>query len=364
MRFILALFTLACVLAPLRHAEAHPMDFAALEIVPQEGERLQLRLKLHLLAAQGFIGLSGEPASVDEITTPLFEKIFVPAKIQFGGDECRLRTPTLERLAAEPDFVVMSLLAACSGANREKFSLKLDFPFLKEARPEFQLAVRTQTPDGEVVVVMNRTKPDAYVGSENTFIGFITLGISHIGALPSEWHSDGSGLKIPEGIDHILFVLSLVVACSTFMGIFKNVTGFTLGHSLTLGLSSFGVIHVHSKWVEAFVALSISVMAATTFFKRKREHGWWIALLFGLVHGLAFATVMHELDYKGSQLLAPLVGFNVGVEIGQLIVIAIVVPGLFWLDRRHPRVAGGVRKASALGLVAAGLVWFAQRAVS
>ena len=116
--------------------------------------------------------------------------------------------------------------------------------------------------------------------------------------------------------------------------ILKVVTAFTLAHSLTLGLAASGVLVLPPSFVEATIAASIIVAALINLLPNLHAHAGGSRLRFGLVHGFGFANVLGELDLRGVALAVPLAGFNVGVELGQLLIAAAALPLLFLLRRR------------------------------
>ena len=128
---------------------------------------------------------------------------------------------------------------------------------------------------------------------------------------------------IPKGVDHILFVLGLFFFSLHLAPLLWQVTAFTLAHTVTLALAATGVVSVPASIVEPLIALSIAYVAVENIVRPRL--GWWrpaIVFAFGLLHGLGFASVLGEVTGGGS-FVARLVGFNVGVELGQLAVIAI-----------------------------------------
>ena len=150
---------------------------------------------------------------------------------------------------------------------------------------------------------------------------FVQLGFTHI----------------LSGIDHLLFVLCLVIPLRRVRPLFIVVTSFTIAHSITLAASAFGFAP-DALWfaplIELLVALSILYMAVENIAGARVERRWLIAFGFGLVHGFAFSfTLRDSMQFGGSHLVASLLAFNVGVEIGQLFVLAIAVPVLALLFR-------------------------------
>ncbi len=181
---------------------------------------------------------------------------------------------------------------------------------------------------------------------ESVVIRFIGLGFTHI---------------LPQGKDHILFVLGLFFFSIMLRPLLVQVTAFTVAHSLTLGLSLFNVISLSSKVVEPLIALSIAVVAIENiFFRKMRPSRFLIVFGFGLIHGLGFAGVLKELGLPEGQFLKVLVSFNVGVELGQLTVIAAAAALTAWMWKKPWYLKRVVIPASA-SIAAIGLFWFIQR---
>lgn len=131
-----------------------------------------------------------------------------------------------------------------------------------------------------------------------------------------------------EALDHLLFILALVVVYTMedLKRILILVTAFTIGHSITLALSSFDIIHLSSAWVEFLIPITILITALDNIIFRIKHTqlmiiNYALALIFGLVHGMGFANSARMMLAREQDLLAPLLGFNLGVEMGQLVVV-------------------------------------------
>ncbi len=148
-------------------------------------------------------------------------------------------------------------------------------------------------------------------------------------------------IHILEGADHLLFVLALMLIVSGFKPLVKAVTAFTVAHSITLALATLDVIHVPPAPTEAIIALSILFLAVEIIHSRQgkisltEQHPWVVAFIFGLFHGLGFAGALSEIGLPQQEIPLALLMFNVGVETGQLLFIAVVL-GLLALLRRLP----------------------------
>lgn len=162
--------------------------------------------------------------------------------------------------------------------------------------------------------------------------GFFRLGLTHI----------------VEGYDHLLFLFCLLIAGGTIRHFLVVVTAFTLGHSLTLGASVLGFISLPSQVTETAIALSIVIAALLNVpWLKKSESAedsasiksrGILAGTFGLIHGLGFAGILKEIGVQGSGVAAPLLGFNLGVEAGQLVIVAVFFPMLLAINKWQKRV--------------------------
>lgn len=175
---------------------------------------------------------------------------------------------------------------------------------------------------------------------------FVALGVRHI----------------LTGYDHLLFLLSLLIVGGALRPLVKIVTAFTAAHSITLSLAALGLVALPARWVESAIALSIAYVAAENLWRRtiNMRQRWFVTFGFGLVHGLGFASVLRDLALPRDTLVTSLVGFNLGVELGQLAVVGVAVLGLRLLQS-WPR-GTALRRWVSAGTVAAGVLWFVQRA--
>jgi hypothetical protein len=187
-----------------------------------------------------------------------------------------------------------------------------------------------------------------------TLGSFIVLGMEHIGS----------------GADHIAFVICLVLGLaliqrSEWKALLIAVTAFTLGHSITLVSATLGWVGSPS-WVEPVIALSIAIAAAINLFKHSKpwlQSAWLGACLtatFGLVHGLGFSGAMTEAQIPEGTLLWALAGFNIGVELGQLLIIA-AWSLVYWAIHRWAGYGLWVVQSGSVLLILLGLIWFFER---
>jgi hypothetical protein len=143
--------------------------------------------------------------------------------------------------------------------------------------------------------------------------------------------------------------------------VLKVVTAFTLAHSITLSLAALGVVELPSRWVESVIAASIIVAALNNVWPRVIGRLWMVAFGFGLVHGFGFASVLADLGLPQGALVLALVGFNVGVEVGQLAIVLVFLP-LAYALRRTRFYRRWVMVGGSLVIAALAAVWLVERA--
>jgi hydrogenase/urease accessory protein HupE len=183
----------------------------------------------------------------------------------------------------------------------------------------------------------------------------------------------GSGFEhILIGPDHLLFLLGLLLLGGSLWRLATIVTAFTLGHSVTLSLAALDVVRVAPSLVEPAIALSIVVVGVDNLLVRQRRAAMpsrvasldlrpFMAVAFGLIHGFGFAAVLREVGLPPGALAWSLAAFNVGVELGQLAVVAVAVPLLAGVRRYDVVLADSGAVLASVAVIGAGLYWFAQR---
>ncbi|GIW43556.1 MAG: hypothetical protein KatS3mg077_0838 [Candidatus Binatia bacterium] len=230
------------------------------------------------------------------------------------------------------------------------------------------------------------------------FLDYVLLGIEHIAS----------------GYDHLAFVIALILLGGSFASLAKVITAFTLAHSVTLALSVSGWLRPEAAAVEALIGFSIAMVATENLWLRTGHqwggvwllsaatmavatlsflgvgripplvatgvalfalsffglaqwlHGresprWGVAFLFGLVHGFGFASVLLDVGLAPAALAVALAGFNIGVELGQLAVVALAWPALRWLEHRRPAWSGWVVDGTSAVVLALGTYWYLSR---
>lgn len=205
-----------------------------------------------------------------------------------------------------------------------------------------------QPPYPEYEVVFTRFEPDFlfFTDVEPSVWGhaaeFFKLGMKHIFL----------------GYDHILFLLALLVV-DRLGTVVKIVTSFTVAHSLTLMLAALQVVALPSRFIESAIAATIVYVAIENLWVKDTHHRWWLTFAFGLIHGFGFANVLRELGLPAAGLARSLIAFNLGVEAGQLAIVATVWP-LWRLGANRP---WGVwlARGSSVAIGICGLLWLLDR---
>lgn len=242
---------------------------------------------------------------------------------------------------------------------RAEFTCGTDAPRELEVRddlvdalsPEYVTIASIQWPGGSRQHVFTRDARQLRIelNTASTAQGvasFVLLGVEHILL----------------GWDHLLFVLALLLQGGSFVAVLKVITAFTVAHSLTLAAAVLDLVSVPARLVESLIALSIAYVAGERLLRVRDatlSRRWPVALGFGLVHGLGFSSALRDAGLPDDGLLWALFGFNLGVEAGQAVVVAIVLPGI-WLLGKTPRWPL-VERTMAIALVLTGLIVFVHR---
>jgi hydrogenase/urease accessory protein HupE len=180
-----------------------------------------------------------------------------------------------------------------------------------------------------------------------SFVAFLILGIEHI----------------LTGYDHLLFLFGLLVVCRDLRSVITVISCFTLAHSITLALSTLNVVQLPAGIVEPLIAASIAYVGFENLLRGGTPEGrWLITFSFGLVHGLGFAGALKDFGIGSGPLgiFFPLVGFNLGVEIGQLSVAAVVLP-ILWQLRKNAGFARQWIPVCSVAVTLAGSYWMVER---
>jgi hypothetical protein len=177
---------------------------------------------------------------------------------------------------------------------------------------------------------------------------YLSLGFHHI---------------VPEGTDHILFVLGLFFLGITWRKLLFQTSVFTVAHATTLFLSTYGIFSLPSKYVEPCIALSIAFIALENVFNPKLGPGRLaVVFSFGLIHGLGFASSLSEVPFPKHQFIIALLGFNFGVDFGQLFIISLAFLAVGWW-RNKPWFRSRIAIPCSIAIACVGIFWAIQRVI-
>lgn len=188
-------------------------------------------------------------------------------------------------------------------------------------------------------------RPDG-ASSSRSFGDFFALGVEHI----------------LTGYDHLLFLFGLLVVGMSFASAARIITSFTIAHSITLALATFELVRLSPAVVEPLIALSIAYVGLENIVRSNLDRRWLLTFVFGLIHGLGFASVLREMGVgaNAAGALQPLLAFNLGVETGQIGIAAIALPLILSIGQR-PRLALYLRPATSIVVIAMGTYWLIER---
>lgn len=244
----------------------------------------------------------------------------------------------------------------------------IEYRLFFETDPLHRGFFRLDLPERTQTTVFSPTHPverfilnaSANAAPTHHFANFIQEGVWHI------WL----------GFDHILFLLALLLPCvlhreqnhwtitpdirSALLNIIKVVTAFTIAHSITLTLATLELVHLPSRFVESLIAISVLLAAINNLKSIFPDRTWIIAFSFGLIHGFGFATALAELHLPAASLGLALLGFNLGVELGQLAIVLAFVPIAFALRKTQFYQQITLRYAS-VGIAILAATWLFER---
>ena len=332
-----------------------PARVTVLAFVKPEGQRLRLLVRVPLEAMRDIVFPLRGPGylEIDKVEPLLGDaaRLWIADYIELYEEDTRLVDPTIvaARISLPSDRSFASFDSALAHVTGPRLPLTTELPWnqamldvlleypIESASARFSLHPALAHLGVRTTTVLRFLPPD---GAERAYQYSGDPGLVR---LDPRWHQAAfqfvklGFLHILDGIDHLLFVLCLVIPIRRFRSLVAVVTEFTVAHSITLAASVLGRAP-DALWfpplIETLIALSIVYMAFENIVGARLERRWMIAFGFGLVHGFGFSFVLREtLQFAGSHLVTSLLAFNVGVEIGQLLVLAALVPALQLLFR-------------------------------
>lgn len=361
------LFLVVLMLTPAGISFAHKASDSYLKIKGDQSE-LSIQWDIAIKDLELLIGVdqnqNGEvtwgelKSKQDEIAAHALSRLHIRA----DGQSCDLRL--IQMKVTDHSDGSYAVLILSTGVAGDADILDIDYDFLFEEDPTHRGLVLFE--NGQLASTHVLSPTDATlelitgkVSLWGTFVDYVQEGVWHI------WI----------GLDHILFLISLLLPAvlirrqkwepvgefgPAFKSVLKIVTVFTIAHSITLWLAVMEYVVLPSQWVESTIAFSIIVTAANNLFPFVKIPGWAIAFFFGLIHGFGFANVLIDLGLSSVNLAVSLFGFNVGVELGQLAIVAVFLPVAF-LFRKTKFYELAILKLGSVAIAIVAIIWMVER---
>lgn len=361
-RALLGLAATLGVLGIPRLADAHKLSDAHVHLA-LDGERVRGRVDIALvdLDAALVLDTDGDGALTWGEVRAAEPRIaaYVEARLTLAADGApcpRVAAPAALVDLSDGTYWAQPFTATCPTEPR---ALTVAYSLLFDLDPQHQglvhLAARGTT---QTLIARDATPVTATLGARTSVAAFVTEGVLHI------W----------SGTDHILFLLCLILPAvyqrrtqrwvaadslrDVVIEVFEVVTAFTLAHSITLVIAAVGLVELPSRFVEVAIALSVFAAAANNLV-RALDARWTVAFTLGLLHGFGFSAVLVDLGLPTHELVGALLGFNLGVELGQAAIVLLALPLLYALRRTLAYQALLWGGSGAVALLA--LLWAYQR---
>jgi hypothetical protein len=379
-----ALVVALVLLLPTWSGEAHeiPADVTVQAFIRPEGGTLRALVRVPLVSMRDFNYPIREPGYLEMVEATEMSRdaaqLWLAQYVEMLEGDVNIGFPTVAavRIAVPGDRAFQSYETALANVLSPPLAPNVELPFqqamldvlleweISDEASDFTIAPGWAHLGIQTLTVLRFQPPG---GAERIFQYTGTPGLVR---LDPRWHQAAwrfivLGFEhILDGIDHLLFLFCLIVPFRSIRALVPIVTSFTIAHSITLIASAMGLAP-NVLWfpplIETLIALSIVFMAFENIIGAKLQRRWLIAFGFGLIHGFGFSFALSEsLQFAGGHLLTSLLSFNIGVELGQLFVLAITVPVLDFLFRRWlPEVMGTVVLSAFLAHT--GWHWMTER---
>ena len=370
-RWLFAFAALASVCSALPGNAHKPSDsYLTLDV---EGERIRGQWDIALRDLDFALGLDADQDSDltwGEVKAKHADiAAYALSRLRLGPASAPCPAQLIEQLIdnhSDGAYAVLRFTATCAAAPK---ALVVGYRLLFDLDPQHRGLIRLAYQGATRAGILSPEQPEQKFALEELskweqFLDYGIEGVRHI------W----------TGYDHILFLLSLLLPAvltrsvapgqrwksagrfrATFLDVVRVVTAFTLAHSITLSLAALGVVSLPSHWVESAIALSVVFAALNNIWPLVYEKRWMIAFCFGLIHGFGFASVLADLGLPQDSLLITLVAFNLGVELGQLVIVSLFLPVAYALRATSLYKRLFLVYGSAT-IVLIALLWLIQRA--
>ena len=332
--------------ASVSPAAAHEGGSNGYATITVEGGRVRYQLTLWPASLPAPVGeqirraREGDAASRDRLLGMVRDKVTLSAR----GGCCEAGAGSVAAASPPAESLILTVEYACAGDGRD---LLLRDDLFDVLGPDYHTLARVETAHRAAHLAFTlEMRESRLTPAAGGIVSFVRLGVEHI----------------LTGWDHLLFLLALLLRSGGWLALLKVITAFTAAHSVTLALAALDVVTPPERLVEAGIALSIAIVAADNLVARPVvARRWLVSGAFGLIHGFGFSSVLRELGLPAQGLVLSLLGFNLGVELGQALVVAAALPALWLL--RGSRWESRLSRGASAAVLLVGAVLFVDRAL-
>jgi hydrogenase/urease accessory protein HupE len=332
---------------------AHPVPFSYLDISIEPGD-IEITLVAHMFDVAHELGLDPPDRILDPAVLAAHGDalvVLLRSRLQIAADSKTLTGGAWAEPEPLPDRQSIRLHArySISSAPGSVTVTAMLFPY-DPTHQTFLNFYEGNTLTSQAILDRNHPQLEYFVGDRQGVLAvirkFVPAGIHHILVGP----------------DHLLFLIGLLLLGGSLRRLLLVVSAFTVAHSITLSLAALNLVAPPTRLIEPAIALSIVYVGVDNLMVgRGRDVRAWIAFVFGFIHGFGFASVLREMNLPSRALGWSLFSFNLGVEIGQLLVVVIVASALLALRARNEAVGRRLAFAGSLAVILVGAFWFVQR---
>ncbi len=350
---LVAFAALAVLLGVALPAAAHPVPFSYLDVQIEPGA-IDLTLVVHVFDAAHELGVNPPELLLDpSVLGPQGDKLvaLLRSRLQIAAGGVMLTGGNWSAPEPLPDRQSVRLRARyqTGGVPGSVTVTATLFPY-DRAHQTFLNFYEDGALTSQAILDGNHPQLEYFTGSRQGVFAvirkFVPAGIHHILIGP----------------DHLLFLVGLLLLGGSFRRLLLVVSSFTLAHSITLSLAALNLVTPPARVIEPAIALSIVYVGVDNLMVgRGRDVRAWIAFTFGFIHGFGFANVLREMNLPSRALGWSLFSFNLGVEIGQLLVVVLVASALMALRSRNEAAGRRLALAGSLAVILVGAFWFVQR---
>ena len=266
-----------------------------------------------------------------------------------GNDKCVWKNINTKMISS-----VQTKVSAESYCPEIKTDIALNLHFLKFMEPNYRIIARVNNNGVESTFIVDKIHSRLKIPIDNgsTFSNFVFLGAR-------QWMGAKSA-QLPIGFDHLLFIFVLIFTGKVLGQTMKDILGFIIGLSISIVLSTTGIISIPSSIITPAIALSIIYVATEGFLSKKMYNRIPMAVFFGFIHGLSYAYGLQRLKISEGNMMKALMGFNLGVELGLITILLLLIPSIYFV-KKYSNYHLQMTRFSAIAIMIVGSYWFIQR---